>query len=294
MLCVPAIKEIVRAVSNKEVLDIDFDDASAYPGIGTSLPYHPSLGAQTFSLVPSTNVPFSVTSTDVNLGPEEPLDAEISFYADVPAGCDGQFVADAPWPADILTVDGDIYVPSSGTTTGPGKVPGPRTVDLHFQTAAYAITEPVGVPVDFTRFFEIHCHAEGMYQFQFCNRADVKPPDLYPSPGNDLLCETLWVLTPQAWPCPNSDSASGFDDYVDCREQYFGTDYNDDCPDDYFDDALPPDINKDKTVNILDVALYKPELGGTNPRYDLYIDGVVNILDVALFKPELPKPWPCT
>jgi hypothetical protein len=100
-------------------------------------------------------------------------------------------------------------------------------------------------------------------------------------------CDNNGTLDPDD---PDDDG----DAWDDWREDAIGTDSCDDCPDDYFDDALPPDINKDKTVNILDVALYKPELGGTNPRYDLYIDGVVNILDVALFKPELPKPWPCT
>ncbi len=39
--------------------------------------------------------------------------------------------------------------------------------------------------------------------------------------------------------------------------------------------------------------MFKPQLGTTNPRYDLATDYTVNILDVLMMKPELGKAWPC-
>jgi hypothetical protein len=95
--------------------------------------------------------------------------------------------------------------------------------------------------------------------------------------------------------CSAGNDTDG-DSWLDEDEWAIGTDCEDDCPDDGTDDALPPDFTMDKTVNILDVLMFKPKLP-PNPydaRYDLTVDSTVNILDVLMFKPELVKPWPCT
>jgi hypothetical protein len=77
------------------------------------------------------------------------------------------------------------------------------------------------------------------------------------------------------------------DGFYDCAEAYMGTDPLDNCPDNSSDAAWPPDMKNDKVVNILDVSLFRGELGGSNPRFDLKIDGIVNILDVSMMRPYL-------
>ncbi len=78
------------------------------------------------------------------------------------------------------------------------------------------------------------------------------------------------------------------DGWVDGAEQVITTDPLDDCPDDPADDAWPPDEDNSTEVDILDVLLYKPVLGGSyDPRYDLDAGGAVDILDVLLYKPVL-------
>jgi hypothetical protein len=180
------ICEQAVAVADKDVIDIEFRDA-------TGLPIDPP----EMEILKSQDYTISVTSVEFNNGPDQPLDAEISFYANVPAGCEGQWVLDPANYADILTVDGDPAVPSSGTVTVPGMVDGLRTVDLHFQTLEYGFDEPPQSTLTFTRDFELHCSdaPDVPYEFTFCNRADVKPPDTDPDPTNNLWCEDLWVTS---------------------------------------------------------------------------------------------------
>ncbi|GAG12834.1 unnamed protein product, partial [marine sediment metagenome] len=117
----------------------------------------------------------------------------------VPDGCEGQFQdPSGEFYADVYTVDGDYTIPSSGQTIGPpdeqDKVLGPRWVDLHFQTAEYGLFEPLYEMQSYTRFFGLHCFEPGDHVFEFCNRADVKPPYEEYDPGYDeLLCEDLTV-----------------------------------------------------------------------------------------------------
>jgi len=140
------ICEAAGAEADKDVMAIIFDDADSYPGEGTQL--DPS---NEFTIQASENEAFSVTSVDYNFGPDEPADAEISFYANVPAGCSGRWLDEwatglPDFPFDIQTIDGDYTVPSSGTTYFPSeKEPGPRWLDLHFQTLEYGLTEPVAI-----------------------------------------------------------------------------------------------------------------------------------------------------
>jgi len=87
--------------------------------------------------------------------------------------------------------------------------------------------------------------------------------------------------------CDPDDDNDGFRD--EHEAQVLGTDPTQACPADPSRDAWPPDINRDRSVNILDVLLYKPQLGGPyDGRYDLTGDGSVNIIDVLFYKPYKP------
>jgi len=55
----------------------------------------------------------------------------------------------------------------------------------------------------------------------------------------------------------------------------------------------PFDTNDDNGVNVLDILLFKPELGGTNPVFNHNCDGAVNVLDILLYKPVLAGSKPC-
>jgi hypothetical protein len=189
------------AAADKEVIDVEFQDPTGQP-----------IPSNELEILKSQDYIISVTSLEYNNGPNQPTDAEISFYANVPAGCEGQWVLDPANWADILTVDGDPSIPSSGTTTTPGMVAGLRTVDLHFQTLEYGIDEPPQSTLAITRDFEFHCSeaAEVPYVFTFCNRADVKAPDVDPDPTNNLWCEDLYVtslhnadIKSESWSAPS-------------------------------------------------------------------------------------------
>jgi len=187
---------------DKAVTDITFDDALLYPDEGADI-------GNDLWILKSENVPFSVTSQDINNGPDDAEDAEISFYAFVPAGCSGRWYdPQSYFPFDIQTIGGDYSQMSSGTEWfPPAKEAGPVWLDLHFQTAEYTnagysgYEEPGGSINRYTRFFEIHCYEADPtpYVFTFCNRADVKN-DTDPDPDNNLLCEDLNV-----WSLHNAD-----------------------------------------------------------------------------------------
>jgi len=106
--------------------------------------------------------------------------------------------------------------------------------------------------------------------------------------GRQLLPWPMSCHDPQR---TGSVTDSDNDAFNDDRERYLGTDAFDACPDDSTDDAWPPDINKDKAVNMLDILLYKPKLPPApyDRRYDLNADARVSILDVLLYKPFLEK-----
>ncbi len=80
------------------------------------------------------------------------------------------------------------------------------------------------------------------------------------------------------------------DAFSDIDELYVTTDRFDACPDNPADDAWPPDLDLTRSVDILDVLLYKPVVGGPyDRRFDLNTDAAVDILDVLLYKSELGK-----
>jgi hypothetical protein len=90
--------------------------------------------------------------------------------------------------------------------------------------------------------------------------------------------------------CDDDDDNDGFTGEV---ETYLGTDPLDACPDNPFDDAWPPDVNRDTWANVLDVLAFAPvlltEVGDDlyRPRFDLNVDGWVNVLDVLILPPVL-------
>jgi len=65
-------------------------------------------------------------------------------------------------------------------------------------------------------------------------------------------------------------------------EDLIGTDDWDDCPDNVWDDAWPPDIDKNTWVTIGDVLLFRDPIANRvyDPRFDLNTDGFDNIGDV--------------
>ena len=75
------------------------------------------------------------------------------------------------------------------------------------------------------------------------------------------------------------------DGWTDAQEGQIHTDPENACPSDSYHDAWPPDVNNDRSVNIMDVLMYKAVLSGPyEPRYDVDVNGRVNIMDVLLYK----------
>jgi hypothetical protein len=108
----------------------------------------------------------------------------------------------------------------------------------------------------------------------------VSDPNLANNAVRKLLSVTDDPLDPKA----DTDA----DGWTNGDELLIGTDPLDACPDDANDDAWPPDTNKDASVNIMDVLLYKPVLGGPyDQRYDLDTSGTITIMDVLLYKPVI-------
>ena len=195
----------VIAYADKEVEDIEFDD-----GDGTPLPDHPSktdqygVPLQVLDVPVSENHMISVTSIDLNNGPDPVADALVNFYADIPAGCEGRWVVDPAGanPFDTRTVEGDPFAPpfspeQLGTTVAednPKEEGGNPWFesDLHYQTADYGLDEPAYTGYPHTRFFELHCFEPMQFHFNFCNKIEGKHTDDW-DPTNNLRCEELVV-----------------------------------------------------------------------------------------------------
>jgi len=165
-------------------IELDYADGP-YPGPGTLLemvtpPDDYSAWIYDLPYLKSQNVKVSVTSVDVNDGPDVPEDSRITFLADVPRGCEGRWVTDVYWPHDILTewgtvdpdnpmdqIDGDPVTPPGAKVLGDGD---PNTIesDLHFQTLDYDLVEDLSPPadaLDLLRFFEFHCYYDAIDGF---------------------------------------------------------------------------------------------------------------------------------
>ena len=203
-LPINVICEAAAGVADKQVLDIKFDDGSRYPAQGPALHIDPVSQMPVFFTQTSMNVPISVTSVEYNAGPGEPANAQVSFYADIPDGCEGRWRVDGNNSLDIPTIGGNPYAPPlSAEQFGqpappqkiPGGVPGVFETDLHLQTASYHIREYEGVQVQIRRFFELRCYQPGQYMFLFCNKAEATDPVGDPNYANNLWCEPMLVDT---------------------------------------------------------------------------------------------------
>ena len=242
----------------------------------------------------STNVPITVTSLDQNLGPQ-PTDTLITFLANVPAGCEGRWLAQ---PGDVMH-EYEPYNPAypldqiHGPSHRDAKVPGDgdplyppyRTAEsaLHFQA-----WEDPGMPMPYTRSFELHCLADGIYTFTFCNKAEVKAPNMDPNPANNWQCQDLTVTSADCSSTVDSDGDT-FKDNIEC---YLPTDQSDNCPDVIgADDAWPLDIDMTKDVSVTgDVFFYVGRIGATpgSPmwlqRLDLDMDSTLSVTgDVFMY-----------
>lgn len=86
----------------------------------------------------------------------------------------------------------------------------------------------------------------------------------------------------ELFPDPDNDA------FPTIYETEIGTDPQDDCPDDPTDDAWPPDVNNDTSVNILDIVLLKPAMDHCWPsslydaRLDMNADRCVDNTDVDI------------
>jgi hypothetical protein len=87
------------------------------------------------------------------------------------------------------------------------------------------------------------------------------------------------------------DSDDDGDGWSDAKEAIIRTNPLADCPLDAYDDAWPPDVKNDRTVDILDVVRFIPPLNGAayDRRYDLKTDGTIDILDVVMYIPLLGR-----
>jgi hypothetical protein len=213
----------------------------------------------------STNVPITVTSLDQNLGPQ-PTDTLITFLANVPAGCEGRWLAQ---PGDVMH-EYEPYNPAypldqiHGPSHRPAKVPGDgdplyppyRTAEsaLHFQA-----WEDPGMPMPYTRSFELHCYMDGVHTFTFCNKAEVKAPNMDPNPANNWQCQDLTVTSADCAPGVDTDGDT-FKDNIEC---YLPTDQSDNCPDVVgADDAWPLDVNMTKDISVTgDIFNYVGRIG---------------------------------
>jgi len=133
-----------------------------------------------------------------------------------------------------------------------------------------------------------NCYWDGAHLHQ---SADVSPgTPFYANKLADPTQDDEWEHAIM-WEAGTADNDG--DAWINKNELYIGTDPFDRCPDNTSDDAWPPDVNNNKSVDILDVLLFKLHMdcsvgeGCYDNRYDLNADGTVNILDVLLYKPIL-------
>jgi len=207
--------------ADKFVSEVHLDDAANYPSEGAGLPEMPPgvfaypvedpLSATPGSCTdtvdnggdtvadgddPDCQLPVgeermvSVMSVDENVGPYVPAKSNVTFLADVPAGCEGVWVKDVHWPHDILT-QWTHFLPFFGEPIQPMRqlslywdappdtVPGdgnPLVIesDLHFQPNDYGLWEEVGTPLQLLRFFKFRCDEPGTYTFTFYNTIEPK------------------------------------------------------------------------------------------------------------------------
>jgi len=142
---------------------------------------------------------------------------------------------------------------------------------------------PVSVDQVVDEVWTINCTQDTTVKtFVFDSSIGVSTAHVYdPNAANNASKKYLTVSDDPADPQGDMDG----DGWTNGAEAVIGTDPADACPDNPGDDAWPPDVNNDASVNILDVLSFKgPISGAYDCRYDLSANGVVNILDVLLYK----------
>jgi len=239
----------------------------------------------------STDATISVSSTDVNMGPQ-PTNTLITFLANVPVGCEGRWLAttgdtlheyeqyDPAYP--LTQIHGYPHRPARVPGDGDPMYPPMRTAEsaLHFQAWEELL------PATYTRSFELRCNVDGVHTFTFCNKAEVMAPNYDPIPADNWQCANLTVTSADCSSTVDTDGDT-FKDNIEC---YLPTDQSDNCPDVIgVDDAWPLDINKNKLVNMADVNNFAGRIGATpaSPmwlkRLDFNGNSLINMADVNMY-----------
>jgi hypothetical protein len=143
-----------------------------------------------FVVAVSANVPIDISSVEHNNGPDG-ADSDITFLADIPLGCEGQWLNETHTmrhydPAFPLDQD-------EGLPPTPFKDPGDGILGTAESVVVLPIPEPVSVPVQVVETFELHCWEPGLFYFTFCNKQEVLPPAIDPDRSNNFQCFELPV-----------------------------------------------------------------------------------------------------
>jgi hypothetical protein len=157
-------------------------------------------------IVKSDNLAIAVTSVEFNLGPL-PGDGVITFLADIPVGCEGQWINET---ATMVNHDPNFPLDQDeGLPPTPGKDPGDGNPFTAESATAQTIPEPVGVPIEVTEVFELHCfeHSPDLV-FTFCNKQEVLPPNEDPNLENNFQCTTV-VINPVNLECVETVNPHG-------------------------------------------------------------------------------------
>jgi hypothetical protein len=206
--------------ADKEVFDLILDDGSGFPdkeGAALNCVSEPEKRTTRCKLTVevSTNPIISVVSLDRNLGPD-PVESDITFLASIddghtPGHVEGAYIRNAGSPKGLAPDDLTCFsfvnpddplqqllnpCPHEEKILGDGV---PQTVesDLHLQ-----LFEEVRQTQRILRFFKLHCLVGGRHTITFYNKAEPKPPEADPDPGNnwwrailELTCVTPGKVT---------------------------------------------------------------------------------------------------
>jgi hypothetical protein len=159
-------------------------------------------------IVKSDNLTIALTSVELNLGPQ-PSDSVITFLADVPSGCEGQWVNET---GTMVLFDPNFpLTQEEGLPPTPGKDVGDGNPFTAESVTSQMIPEPVGMPVAVTEVFELRCfeHSPDLV-FTFCNKQElVELPDvLDPNLLNNFQCTTV-VINPINLQCVETVNPHG-------------------------------------------------------------------------------------
>jgi hypothetical protein len=104
------------------------------------------------------------------------------------------------------------------------------------------------------------------------------------------MCDSVRIVGPTSDSDRDSRGVGSPFVFGDDEEASMRTKQNDNCPNNLFDSAWPPDFTGDRTVDIVDfldwMRSYRSFLGHADyaARYDLAFDGSINSLDFVVWK----------